>query len=74
MLSRDWEKPKMKNIILRSFVNGAPVLYLLNILYMLLNKSETTFFDELTDSFIVKTGDAYSVMKNESAHENNKNN
>ena len=72
MLSRDWKKPTMKNIILRSLTNGVPVLYLVNILYMLLNKSETTFFDELTDSFIVKTGDAYSVMKHENIQENNK--
>lgn len=65
MLAKDWDKPNMKIIILRSLANGVPVLYLVNILHMLLNKSDTTFFDELTNSVVVKTADGYNIINSE---------
>ena len=64
LLSDGWDKPSLKIITLRSLVHGVPVLYLVNILYMLLNKTDNTFFDELTGSFVAKTGDVYNVSIN----------
>lgn len=61
LLGRDWEKPNFKIILLRSITHAIPVLYLVNILYMILYKTEETFFDELSDSFIVQTGDTFKV-------------
>ena len=64
LLSNSWEKPSLKIITLRSLVHSIPVLYLVNVLYMLLNKTDNTFFDELTYSFVVKTGDVYNLEVN----------
>ena len=68
LLHKDWKNPTMKAIIIRGLVAGVPVLYLINILYMLINKSEITLFDELSDSFVVNTGDNYSVDKTNNSH------
>ena len=38
-------------------------MYLLNFLYVFINKSEITLFDELSDTFIAPVGDAYKVNK-----------
>lgn len=61
MLGDDWCDPDKKAILIRSLTNGVPVLYGVNILYMLLNRSDRTFFDELTNSFIVTVGDTYKI-------------
>ena len=63
LLGRDWGKPSTKVILLRSIVNSVLVLHLVNIFYILFNKTTDTLFDEVTDSFIVQTGDAYRVKE-----------
>jgi uncharacterized RDD family membrane protein YckC len=73
MLDRDWSKPKIKTIIIRALLHGVPALYLVNILYMILYKTDVTLFDELSDSFIVKTGDAYTIEDKETGKKNNYN-
>lgn len=61
LLGRDWDKPNIKSILIRSITHAVPILYIVNILYMLLNKTQDTFFDELSNSIIVQTGDSYIV-------------
>ena len=61
MVSRDWSKPSKKSILLRSVSYMAPVLYLVNFLYIYINKSDSTFFDEISDSFIAPLGDTYNL-------------
>ena len=64
ILNKDWSKPSMKAIIIRSLAYGVFAIYLLNLLYLFMNKSEVTLFDELSDSFVAPVGDAYKVNKN----------
>ena len=61
MVSRDWSKPSKKSILLRSVSYMVPVLYLVNFLYIYINKSDSTFFDEISDSFIAPLGDTYNL-------------
>lgn len=61
MVSRDWGKPSKKSILLRSVSYMVPVLYLVNFLYIYINKSDSTFFDEISDSFIAPLGDTYNL-------------
>lgn len=64
ILNKDWSKPSMRAIIIRSLAYGVFAIYLLNLLYLFMNKSEVTLFDELSDSFVAPVGDAYKVNKN----------
>ena len=64
LMGKDWEKPTIKSIFLRSITHAVPALYLVNLLYMLLNKNTETLFDAITDSFMVKLGDTYKVEEN----------
>lgn len=64
LLDRDWSRPDIKIVLLRSLTFGVLPLYIVNILYMILNKSETTFFDEISNSFIISSGDAYKIDNN----------
>lgn len=73
LLGKNWDKVNNKTIFIRLISHGIPVFYLVNILYMLLNKSQVTFFDELSDSFIVKTGDVYDNNDTLKRHSDNKN-
>ena len=41
MVSRDWSKPSKKSILLRSVSYMVPVLYLVNFLYIYINKSHS---------------------------------
>ena len=61
LMGKDWEKPNIKMIFLRAITHAVPALYLVNILYMTLNKSTETLFDVISDSFMVKLGDTYKV-------------
>ena len=63
IVNKDWSKPTTKSIIIRSASYGLLVMYLLNFLYVFINKSEITLFDELSDTFIAPVGDAYKVNK-----------
>jgi len=63
LLNKNWDKINKKVIFIRAISHGVPILYLVNILYMLLNKSENTFFDDLSDSMIIKTGDDFFVKE-----------
>ena len=63
VLNIDWSKPTRKSILLRSVSYTIPVFYLLNIFYLFLNRSETTLFDELSESFVAPVGDIYNISK-----------
>lgn len=65
ILNKDWSKPTIKSILIRSVSYTTIVIYVLNLLYLFINKSEVTLFDELSDSFVAPIGDAYKVNKNQ---------
>ena len=65
ILNKDWSKPTIKSILIRSVSYTTIVIYALNLLYLFINKSEVTLFDELSDSFVAPIGDAYKVNKNQ---------
>ena len=69
LLGNDWGQPGKKVILLRSITFGVLAIHIINILYMVLNKSETTLFDEISDSFIISSGDAYKI-ENSKENEN----
>lgn len=64
LLNKDWSKPTIKSIIIRALSYSSIMMYLLNLLYLFLNKSEVGLFDELSDSFVAPIGDAYQINKN----------
>jgi len=61
VVDRDWSKPNIKSILLRSVSYMVPVLYLVNFLYIYINKGDSTFFDEISNSFIAPLGDTYNI-------------
>ena len=63
LLDRDWNDPNSKVILLRSLINGALILHLVNVFYILFNKTTNTFFDEISESIVVKTSDSYQFNK-----------
>ena len=63
LLSNKWEVPSKKVIVLRSLANGVLVLHLINILYMLLNKTTDSFFDKLADSVVIQDSDDFTKIK-----------
>ena len=65
ILNKDWSKPTLKSILIRSVSYTTIVIYVLNLLYLFINKSEVTLFDELSDSFVAPIGVAYKVNKNQ---------
>ena len=60
LLDDKWEIPSIKVIVLRSLANGVLVLYLVNILYMLLNKTTESLFDKLANSIVVAEKDTFN--------------
>ena len=64
LLDKDWERVSKRNIVIRALSQAVPIMYLVNILYMLLNKTDVTFFDELTHSMVVNTGTNVSAEVN----------
>ena len=66
LLSDKWIRPNMKVIIIRSLTHGVLVLHLVNILYMLLNKTTDSLFDKLANSVVINDNDTYNLFtKNE---------
>ena len=63
VLGKDWDKVTFKSIFLRSITYAIPALYIVNILYMAIYRTDETFFDEVSDSIVVKEGDTYKVEK-----------
>lgn len=62
LLSRDWEKINIKQNILRSLSISIPVLFLVNLLYMVVYKTKSiTLFDDISDTMVVNTGNNYHV-------------
>ena len=62
LLSNDWEKVSFKQNILRSMSIAIPVLFVINILYMVIYKTKsTTLFDDISDTMVVNTGMNYHV-------------
>ena len=64
LLSDKLDKASVKSIVIRSFVHGVLVLHVLNAFYMFLNKSDISFFDVISDTVIVKTGDTFEIENN----------
>ena len=60
LLDRQFNDPDSKIILLRSLTNGVLILHLINVFYILFNKTTSTLFDEISESVIVKTSDAYN--------------
>ena len=64
LLSDKWVRADVKVVVIRSLANGLLVLYLINILYMLLNKTTDSLFDKLANSVVIKEEDAYNLIGN----------
>ena len=62
LLSKDWEKVSIKQNILRSVSIAIPVLFLVNVIYMVAYQTKsTTLFDMISDTMVVNTGENYHV-------------
>ena len=61
LLSNDWEKVSLKQNMLRSLTISIPVLFVINLLYMVVYKTSFTLFDDISDTMVVNTGDNYHV-------------
>ena len=62
LLSNDWEKVSLKQNILRSISISVPVLFIINLIYMVIYKTKsTTLFDDISDTMVVNTGMNYRV-------------
>ena len=62
LLSNDWEKVSVKQNILRSISISVPVLFIINLIYMVIYKTKsTTLFDDISDTMVVNTGMNYRV-------------
>ena len=62
LLSNDWERVSVKQNILRSISISVPVLFIINLLYMVIYKTKsTTLFDDISDTMVVNTGENYHV-------------
>lgn len=62
VLSRDWERVSMKQNILRSISISIPILFIINVLYMLVYKTKSiTLFDDISETMVVNTGNNYHV-------------
>lgn len=60
LLDDKWEYPSLKVIVLRSLANGVLVLYVINALYMILNKTTDSLFDKLANSIVVQEMDIFN--------------
>lgn len=62
LLSNDWEKVSLRQNVLRSVSISIPILFIINLLYMVVYKTKSaTFFDDISDTMVVNTGDNYNV-------------
>ena len=62
VLSRDWERVSIKQNLLRSISISIPILFIINVLYMLVYKTKSiTLFDEISETMVVNTGNNYHV-------------
>lgn len=62
LLSNNWEKVNVKQNILRSVSISIPILFLINLLYMVIYKTKScTLFDDISDTMVVNTGVNYQV-------------
>ena len=62
ILSRDWEKPSLKQNVLRALSISIPILFVVNIFYMFAYKTNaTTLFDEISDTMVVNSSNNYHV-------------
>jgi len=62
LLSKDWEKINVKQNVLRSISISVPILFIINLLYMVVYKTKsTTLFDDISDTMVVNTGVNYHV-------------
>lgn len=62
LLSNDWETVNIKQNVLRSISIAVPILFVINLLYMVLYKTKSsTFFDDISSTMVVNTGMNYHV-------------
>ena len=62
LLSDKWVMADLKIITIRSLANGVLVLHLVNMFYMILNKTTDSFFDKLANSVVIKNSDVYDII------------
>lgn len=62
VLSIDWENASIKQNILRSISISIPILFLVNLVYMVTYHTKSiTLFDNISDTMVVNTGSNYHV-------------
>ena len=62
LLSNNWEMVHIKQNILRSVSISIPILFVINLLYMIIYKTKSsTLFDNISDTIVVNTGVNYKV-------------
>lgn len=62
ILSVDWENVSLKQNILRSSSISIPVLFIVNLVYMVTYHTKTTtLFDDISNTMVVNTGSNYHV-------------
>ena len=75
ILSRDWERINIRQNILRSLSISIPILFIINLLYMIVYKTKSiTLFDDISDTMVVNTGNNYHVEDTLTSKKINKNN
>ena len=61
ILSSNQEFLKLRQIVLRSITISIPILFVVNLGYIFLNRDSTTMFDVISDSVVLDTGINYGV-------------
>lgn len=62
LLSSDWEKVNIKQNVLRAVSISIPILFVINLLYMITYKTKSsTLFDNVSDTMVVNVGVNYQV-------------
>ena len=60
-VSNDYSRVSQKSLLIRTIAYSVPIFYSVNILYMLLYKTDETYFDKLSNSYVAKLGETYKI-------------
>lgn len=63
VLSEDWKNMNIKQIVLRSMSISIPILFVVNMAYVFINKNSKTIFDIISNSMVVNTGINYRANR-----------
>ena len=62
ILSNDWERVSVKQNVLRSVSISIPILFIINLLYMVVYRTKSvTLFDSISETMVVNTGVNYHI-------------